>query len=157
MRGVMFATVELDAGTIIALLVGVSAIFVFLNKIADHFLIPVAKEWWSHRAEKKAEEARKRAEERGEKPEEKPPEKPEPDYACPMNEQRIQALDVFFSALAERDPVTGHFRWYSPHDWKERMDDVEASLAQLHVDLRDLTTTGRCDSRERRRFLDPWG
>lgn len=60
---------------------------------------------------------------------------------CPMTqEERLPKLDALFTMLAEKDPITSLPRWYTPPDWKERMDDIETAITVVHSAVESICT-----------------
>lgn len=129
----MLAAIEVDAATVTIGITVLAGLVVFLNKIADHLIIPMAKDYWGKRAERRVAEAKARGETVVSTP------KREQVSPCPLTEaERVSSLDKVFGDLAEKDPQTGLPRWFSPPDWKERMDNQEAALFAMHDDLREI-------------------
>jgi hypothetical protein len=129
------AAVEIDGPTIVVLIGAFGAVFVLLNKLADHIIIPMAKDWWAQRAAQRAEKEAEEAKKRGEEPDKKPT---DPHVCLLGHGDRLQHLDKTFANLNAIDPHTGLPRYYAPPDWKDRMDALDAAIAVVHSEIKHI-------------------
>lgn len=114
----LLAGVEIEAGTVAVLIGAIAVLAGGFVKLIDLVV------WFVRERREKTAGKRKKAD----------------PGDCQLTPERVKLLDRMFDLLSAVDPNTELPRWYSPTDWKERMDSRDSDHAAHTSKLDEIRT-----------------